>query len=458
MKTNPKSYHYAGPLVLLVSLLAAMLTGCGRQKETETEAAAYQSRATVMSVSVAPVEKRAISVDQEFTGDLLPWRRTRIVAEVEGVVQTIPQTGVTFDVTLDGQRYQEQLGLNYGQPVKAGELLTQLDPRDFEIAVRMAQAKLAKAQADLAELKSSERPEELRRLEAMRDEVIARHEQAKRELGRMESLAPSGVVTASEYEQSKMEVSTAAAIVSAAEASLASAQAGPTAEEVAIQQALVDQAQAEIDQKKHNLEKTTIRAPYDGVVTAINLEVGERVSPSGEPLLEIMDLRYLVAEISVPESFVGVVRVNDRAAISASGSSEKITGLVVAINEMVDPETRTFRVRVAIDNQRTRLKAGQFVAVRLLLGGDQSASLVAPSRAIILLEGQPHVYVLAGDRVEQRRVSIGLSTEKDTELLNGVMEGERVVVDDPSRVGDGMMVKVQSGESRVAKKPSATSF
>lgn len=111
-------------------------------------------------------------------------------------------------------------------------------------------------------------------------------------------------------------------------------------------------------------------------------------------------------------------------------------------------------MRIAIDNQQARLKAGQFVSVRLPLSRPEAASLVAPSRAGVLLEGQPYVFVLDGERVKQRRVLLGFVADQETELLSGVEEGERVVVDDPSRVSDGMAVTVRAAEALVASKPS----
>ena len=443
-------------ILLLWSAGILFASGCNQSSEEPTEATTYTRHEQLVEVEVVPIVRKAIRSEQEFTGDLLPRRMTRIVAEVDGMVQSIPQVGAKFDVTLQGQRYTEQLDITYGQSVKQGDLLLQLDPRGYEIELRMAEAKLAKAKADLAKLQAWDRVEEVRRLTALRTEVEARMAQSERNLERMKSLLPTNAISQSEYEYAVLEVSTAKAMLDSADATLAAAKAGPTREEVDVQQALVAQAEGEVEQKQLALDKTTITAPYDGVVTAVNMEVGERVSPSGETLIELMDLRYLVAELGIPESYVGAVHVGDQAAVISAGSAVPVPGLVVAINSMVDPTTRTFRIRVAVDNAAAAFKAGQFAKVRLSLQGagpergTAGESLVAPNRSLVFIEGQPHVFVVEGTQVHQRAVTQGLSADGFVEILSGVALGDRVVVDDPSLLADGMSVVIKPDASQVA--------
>lgn len=393
-------------------------------------------------MKVASVVNRELAAELEFTGSLLPQRFSQIVAEVNGVVKEIPQVGPQIDVTVNGQRYREQLALTLGHPVREGDLLVQIDPRDFEIDLQIAEAKLAKARADLAKLKSWERPEEVRRLTALRQEVAARLQQAQRDLARLEKLLPERAATRSDYEKAAMEVAAYQATVESADANLAKAQAGPTAEELAVQEALVSQAEAEVEQKQRALAKTSIRAPYDGVVTAINVEVGEHASTSSEPLIELMDLRYLAAEIGIPEQHVGAVQIGDAALVDVAGAQEPVRGMVVAINGMVDLATRTFRVRVAIDNESRRFKAGQFATVRLRMDPDRANSLAVPGRSLVFIDGEPHVFVVRDSRVHQQAVEPGLSSDGMVEILDGLQAGDQVVVDDPSLLADGMEVSV----------------
>lgn len=433
------------PFVLgLLALFAPLLPGCAPGSSAPAQETGYAPRVPNAEVEVVEVQREPLSADVEFTGSLLPRRYTRIVAEVDGIVREIPQVGTKFDIEHQGRHYSEQLAISYGQPVKKDDVLLQLDARDFEIQLRMAQARLKKAQADLAHLMAWRRPEELQRLTALRDEARARRDEALKTLERFSSLVERNVVSQSEYDRARTEADTTKAVLAAAEANLAAAGAGPTEHEIAIQQALVLQAEAEVQEKEREIEKATIRAPYDGVVTAFHAEVGDRVSAANGPVVELMDLRYLIAEIGVPEAYIGRIAVKDRAEVRVAGEVQPVAGLVVAINEMVDAKTRTFRVRVAIDNLRQRFKAGQFAEVQLQMAASGNQVLTVPSRSITFVEGQPHVFVVEEGRVRLQDVRIGMSSATHTEILDGLSAGTRVVTEDPTLLSDGMNVTVKT--------------
>ena len=423
--------------------------GCSGSSSNPSEAHARLELQAV-EVEVASVERRQFSSEVEFTGNLLPRRVTRITPEVDGVVREIPQIGTTFDVVMNGKHYSERVGIMFGQAVSQGDVLVQLDAEDFEISVLMAQAKLSKARADLAKVMSWQRAEEIQRVAAMRDEAKARYDQSNREHQRLQQLHRQNIISASQFEQAAMEVSTSRALLESTEATLASAKAGPTAEEIAVQKAMVAQAEVEVRQAQRNVAKATLKAPYDGIVTSINVELGDRVSPSSGAVIEVMDLRYVVAEIGVPESYIGGFKVSDMATVRAAGVEQAVPGLVIAINEMVDPQTRTFKVRIAIDNEQRQFKAGQFATVQLPLTAAQGKTLTVPNRSIVFVEGQPNVFVVEGDHVRQRPVKVGLGNHSATELLSGVIEGDVVVTDDPSLLADGMKVSIRQQPANVA--------
>ncbi|WP_013627303.1 efflux RND transporter periplasmic adaptor subunit [Rubinisphaera brasiliensis] len=429
---------------ILLAGLSLTLAGCGGSSSAAVDEATYTPRMRQTEVEVVAARRQKLGANVEFTGNLLPRRVTRIISEVDGVVREVPQVGAKIDVVVDGKAYSERLGISYGQVVTKDDVLVQLETSDEEVALKIAQAKLRKAQADLAQLRTWERPEQITRLTALRDEAKARHDQAVQHSRRVETLHQRNATTLSDLEQSVTDVSTTKATLRAAEAVLAQAKAGPTADEIAVQEALVAQAEAEVEQHQREIEKATIRAPYDGVITAFNVEVGDRVSPGGNPVAEIMDLRYLVAEIAVPEKFVGQVQLNDGATLQAAGAENELPGLVIAVNDMVDPQTRTFNVRVAIDNEQRRFKAGQFSTVRLNFGADDSERLAVPNSALVYVEGEPHVFTVKSERVHATPVQVGLSNDTLTEIASGISEGDVVVVDDPTLLTSDMDVTVKN--------------
>lgn len=442
----------SGIALFLITGMMISVNGCSQENSASDDQSTYKPRVKPTEVEVATTRYQPIQTEIKFTGSLLPRRMTRVGSDVEGVVAEIPQIGAKVDVVVDGKHYSEQLGILYGQEIGRGELLVRLDTREEEVALRIAEAKLQKAKADLTNLKAWERPEEINRLNALREEAIARLEQSKQNFQRMEQLHQRKAISSSEFEKAVTEVSTAKATVAAADAVLAKAQAGPTHEEIEIQKALVAQAAAEVEQCRLVIDKAQIKAPYDGVVTAFHVEVGDRVSPNGDPVAEIMDLRFLIAEIAVPEAYISNVHLQDRATVQVAGVQKPVTGLVVAVNDMVDPQTRTFSVRIAIDNESRKYKAGQFANVHLIFGDEKSERLAIPSRAIVLIEGTPHVFRVNGNQVESTPIELGLANDSMTEVVQGLSTGDLIVVDDPNLLADEMMISIKNSVADVASR------
>jgi len=429
-----RSFPFLAAAILCLAGIAVLpFAGCGGNTAGSVELDGSQaSPRRRQTVKIATVAMNQLTARAEFTGNLLPRRRTLIVAEVEGIIHDIADIGPLVEIDNDGKHYSEQLGILPGQEVRAGEVLVQLDRTTFELNVALAEAKLAKTNAELAHLKAWDRPEVINRLEALRDEARARHELATADHRREKVLSSSRAISMSDLEQAAMEVQTNRASLASQEAILRQAHAGPTAEEIAVQEALVKQADVELQREQRLLAKTIIRAPYDGVITEIHVEEGDLVSVSSGPLLELLDLRFVVAEVGDPESYLGKVRLQDRALVSIAGPVEPVAGLVVGINHKVDPESRSFRVRVAIDNADKRFMAGQFARVSLSLGGLQR-NLVLRSSAITFIEGQPGVFVFDEGVAKRHSIELGMSDATSTEVLAGLNPGDCIIVEDPTR-------------------------
>jgi multidrug resistance efflux pump len=404
-----------------------------------------------VEVEIAPATKRDISEKLELVGSFLPTRRTVVVAEVDGVIQQIPAPEVN-PVTVQYGGIRETLPLGIGADVKKGDLLIKLDASDYELALKVAEAHLDKANRDLDKLRAWHRPEEIARYQALFDETEANVQRAEKAFDRNKRLIESNAVSRSDYEEKEAEVLKARALRAHAKAQLDIAKAGPTEEELAVAKAAVLAAEAEVKHRRWKVERTSIRAPYDATVTDRYADVGDRVTamPRVE-ILEIMDIRYLFAEVCVPERYSNRISMMQQAVVRAQGVPRDIPGLVARINNKVDPATRTFRIRVAIDNSQRRSHVGQFV--RVLLNLETSAdALTVPRPAITYAGGQPHVFVYAENAVHLKQVQVGIQSEHHVEILGGLTENDQVVVQDPSVLSDGMPVRIKVSES-VAQLP-----
>lgn len=407
-----------------------------------------------MAVELVSVRRGTVAKSLELTGNFLPRRRTMVVAEVDGVIQSIPRSPRKIEVEIAGRKYSENLGLDLGQPVAQGDILIHLDPTEYELELAAAKASWQKAQKDLEDLLAWKRPEEIRRQKAAREEALAREERAQSDFKRIESLIGERATSQQQFERVQAELRSARAAVERAEADLAEAEAGPTEAQIAVARALVSQAEAEVRIKDDRLKKTVIRAPYDAVIVDRFVDEGERVTSQPRvELMELMDLSLVVVQVGVPERYLGRVKVGDSVRVEAAGTVDPVPGLIVLVNEKVDHETRTIRVRVAVENHERKFKAGQFVKVAFDIDSAPDA-LVIPTRSLVYSGGQPQVFVYNAEsqRVSQKVVQVGLEGDGITEIIDGLTEGDRIVLQDPAVLADGMRVQSVESARQVAQQ------
>lgn len=435
---------------LLFVLCAAALFPSGCTGPTEGEAAASARRLAVakLEVDVAPVTRSDIAATVELVGSLLPRRRMVVVAEVDGVILEIPASPrERIEAEVGGERISEAPRLDIGVEVAKDDLLVRLDPYEYDIKLQAAEARLEAANQAMEKLMAWHRPEEIDRLEAARDEAKAALVLAEANLRRAQPLLGRKAISQEQYDTIKAAADKAQAALKRAEADLAIARAGPTKEEIAVANAAVKLAQADVKRAEWERAKTEIHAPYDGVITDRYVDEGDRVTamPRVE-IMELSDLSLLTAQLGVPERYIGQIQVGDPAEVSVRGSAQPVPGLVVLINDKVDPTNRNFRIRVAIRNDERRFKMGQFARVALKVRSSANA-LTIPADAVTYAGGEARVFVYRGGRVQQRAVQLGISNDESAEVLSGLAAGEQVVTYDPSILSDGMQVQVRPATS-----------
>ncbi len=411
-------------------------------------------QADTVDIQIAPVRRSRISSELSLVGNLIPYRFANIVSEVDGVISKIPQYEKQVEYELNGRQYTAAIDLDIGHPIKKGDVLVEIDPTDYRLGLQRAEAQLKLAENELAELRSWKRDEEISQLRAQLQEAEAVLKQAAADRERSQELLPKRVVSQSDYDRAEMSYRTAKAVKAKAEAALQLAEAGPTPEEIAVAEANVAMTEAEVALQSEKLSKCTIRAPYDAVVVDRYVGVGDRVTAASKVnIMQIIDPSILFAEVGVPDRYQGRIRQNDRAEVRARERGTEVPGVVALVNEKIDPETRTFRVRVAIDNEQRLFKAGSFVSVALTLDA-ASDTLVVPAEAVTFAEGRPSVFVYQDGRVERRSVKLGISNTSHYEVLSGLTEGEQVAVGNTSLLADGLEVRPEPASSRPAAPAS----
>ncbi len=192
--------------------------------------------------------------------------------------------------------------------------------------------------------------------------------------------------------------------------------------------ASVQTAKAGLDSAKNMLDSTTIKAPISGYISARNVTEGQ-MTAAGVDLFVIKNSNVVDAEIYVTESVIASVSVGTPARVSvASAGIENVEGAVTLVNTVKNEQTGLYTVEVSIDNAGGLLKLGMFADITLVTE-ESSDSVVIPSDAVLLGDGDEKYVYVAKDGIAQRRdITVGITNSDTTEILAGVETGEDVVV------------------------------
>ena len=230
----------------------------------------------------------------------------------------------------------------------------------------------------------------------------------------------------------------AQASVDSAAATLNDLKAGPKATDLTTAIATLNQAKAQRDQAKVNLDKATITAPFAGVLTAVNVVVGQlsgsaastTTTTSSNVAFDLVDDSQLHIDVSVSEIDSGNIAIGQSAAITLdSVPNQNVTGTVERINPVASTTSNvtSFTVRIALVNPPAQVRPGATATV-VITTAQRTNVLIVPSRAVQTVNGQSAVTILFRNSSFLVPVTTGLTDGRNTEIISGVQEGDMVVL------------------------------
>ncbi len=227
--------------------------------------------------------------------------------------------------------------------------------------------------------------------------------------------------------------------VRAAEQGLKLAQNPYTRQDLDGMRAQVGQAKAAVDLARVQLTETTVRAPFDGLISQRLVSEGAMVGPS-TPLLALISARMEVV-VNVDERSLASISPGLPAIVTVgayAGTEFKAT--VSVISPSVDAKSRTVQVRLSPEDTGGKLRDGMFAQVRLSAGGPEGETLLAPKDAVVQEGNETVVYVVSGGRARRQVVETGASDGDRIEIVKGLAGGQLVATSGASGLRDGQEV------------------
>ena len=348
------------------------------------------------------------------------------------------------------------IGVEKGDVVREGQTLVRLEDSEFRAQVNQARANLAAAQARLDRLRTGSRPEEKLKDKAAVLQAEANLKNAEAEYQRAESLFRSGVASKAEFDRALAQRDSAVAMVQAARQSSSMTDIGPRKEDIRAAEAEVNQMKAALDYANTQLAATEIKAPVSGTVLERIVERGEMVSPSAfggsgarTSVVDLADLTDLQVELDISQVDFARLKPSQRAEIVPEAYPNlRFTGFIEEIAPEANRAKSTVQVKVKVENPNEQLRPEMnarvnFLSDKVASSDKPVARVLVPKTAVVKADNSAHVFVVKGNRVEQRTIRTGEESGDAYVVLDGLSGNETVAITGVDKLRDGDRVKVQ---------------
>lgn len=413
----------------LFGLWCGLFSGCRPTADT-TQALEGQAEIPQIQAEVYDVTAVKWPLKVRFQGSLYADELAAIGARVSGRV-----SAVHADI---------------GDEVRQGQPLVTLENDEFELLVAQAEAQLAQARSAVGlsgrslsasggQVEGADPPggaspqsqaggvsEDL--IDPLQSPLVRRYqaiwEEAKSSLERGERMRQQDAISASELE-----------LLSSAER-VAEAQYAASIHEVEEKMATISVRRVVLALAQQKYEDTVIRAPFDGVVQLRRTAPGTFVNV-GDPIISVVRTDPIWFRGTVPERYAGRVQTGQRVSIQLEGNSQPLVASVTRISPSLDMSTRSLSFEARLDNSDRQLRSGLFAKADLFLD-EAATSLAVPATAVSQFAGEQKVWQLTDGITAQRDVEIGEERDGFVQILDGLSNGDTVLID----AGVGQIAKI----------------
>ena len=405
------------PIALAIMLVAA---GCERQAPPRADV-------------VRPVKTMVVAAGDETRGRFFSGR---------------VESSRTADLTFSVPGVLIKLPVTEGQAVAKGAVIAQLRDEEFRARLQTLQGQLDQARAALRSLQAGERPEERLRRETQVRAAEARLANARIEHERDAGMLETRAISRQEFDRSALAYRVAQEEHHAAIQMLEMGTIGRE-EDIEARAAEVRALEGRVVEANIQVNDTTLRAPYDGVIARRFVDVNQNVRPN-EPVVRFQDVNEIDIAMDVPESvMIADIRTADIVEMFAELSGAPGLRIPVRVREVAqvaDPVTQTFNVRVAMKAPPgITVLPGMTATVTVTYhrAGILGSRILVPISAVFKdSSGEQVAWILGpGQTVSRRRVKTGEVTGGEIEIVDGLQPGDRIAVAGVTFLREGMKVR-----------------
>ena len=372
-------------------------------------------------------------------GNMQKVRRNSPVVDVQEVVradmgrhivlsgQTVADASISLAPKYNGRITAVYADL--GDWVEEGQILMVQDLEDLDISIAQNAAAAGAARADVRETAAT--------YNANLSSKKNAYELASAKYERQKYLFSIGAISQDKLDSVEAEYSAAKAAYEV----LANQQAGGMAAAIESKELLAAKQEHATEALEKQRSDMILRAPRSGIIAYRNAEVGA-MAAAGTKAFTLVDNGHINVDCTIGENDAAILQAGMEVNVTIDALGKDFLGKIIFVSPAMDEDSKSYRVRVSLDNPDNTVKAGLFAhtAVDIL---QRPQTIFVPQSAVLTRNGEQYVFVLREDgMVERRVVKIGLLNDVSEEILEGLTEGEKVVLTNQDKLQDGMKVKV----------------
>lgn len=331
------------------------------------------------------------------------------VVTVTGVL--LADEAATLSVKIGGRL--KSLPVDIGSVVKRGDVIAQVEPRDYELRLQQASAALSQARATVGlPLEGTDDQFDPQKTSAVKEASAVLNE-ATRNRDRVLKLSRQGVLSSSELDTVEALHNVALNRMEAA------------GEEARTRQAVLAQRRAEFDIARQQLADSSLRSPFDGAIQSRLASVGEFL-PAGSPVVRLVKTDPLRLRLEVSERDAASVQLNQRVRLTVEGDTNIYTGTLTRVSPAIDEQSRMLLVEADVRNDGS-LRPGLFSRAKIVTR-DNEEGIAVSEQALIVFAGIEKVVAVQDGKAMEKIVSSGRRGPGWIEIVSGLKAGERVVL------------------------------
>jgi HlyD family secretion protein len=385
------------PLIFLALALALMVACSGEAKDAEQ----------AVPVQIVQVEKTTLQ--QKVTAD--------------AVLFAIAQSAIVPKISAPVQKFL----VNRGKHVRQGQLLAVLENRDLAAAAQENKGAYTQAEAAYETTTAADLPQEIRKAELDAQAAKQVLDAQQKVFNSRQELFQQGALPRKELDQAGVDLTNARNQYEIAQRHLDALNSIGKQQTLKSAKGQLESAQGKYEGAAAQLGYSQIKSPISGVVADRPLYPGE-MATAGTPLLTVMDISQVIARAHIPLQDAALLKVADKATITAPGMDTALSGKVSVVSPALDPNSTTTEVWVQLKNPGEHLKPGTSVQVSMIARSLPDALAIPAEALLTAQDGSTSVMVAGSDgKAHQRPVKTGIRDGDRVQIVEGLQAGERIV-------------------------------